>query len=179
MFKRSLVPVWIGIIVLSCMFLMGQDTWGPVVCDDLYSDSWPGTDLGEYPSITSGNVSEPISPSNDSDWMSLYAEEQDSSTCSYIRCTAKFTHIPEGQSYQLCVCWSKNDLCDLVGWVCTTILDEEVATSFREDTLSAPCIPPFGNGVADWGYCEIRVEPIGAADHSCENYNISFSVDEW
>ena len=29
MFRRNLVPVWTGIILLSCMFLMGQDTWGP------------------------------------------------------------------------------------------------------------------------------------------------------
>jgi len=29
MFKRRLVPVWIGIILLSGMFLMGQETWPP------------------------------------------------------------------------------------------------------------------------------------------------------
>lgn len=29
MFKRNLLPAWIGIILLSGMFLMGQDTWCP------------------------------------------------------------------------------------------------------------------------------------------------------
>jgi hypothetical protein len=29
MFKRHLIPVWIGVIVLSVMFLMGQETWPP------------------------------------------------------------------------------------------------------------------------------------------------------
>jgi len=29
MFKRSLVPVWISIIILSGMFLLGQETWPP------------------------------------------------------------------------------------------------------------------------------------------------------
>ena len=29
MFRRNLLPVWIGIIFLSGMFLMGQDTWPP------------------------------------------------------------------------------------------------------------------------------------------------------
>jgi len=34
MFKRTLVPVWIGIILMSGMFLMGQGGWGPAdECD--------------------------------------------------------------------------------------------------------------------------------------------------
>lgn len=33
MFRRTLVPVWIGIIFLSGMFLMGQDTW-PSLCSE-------------------------------------------------------------------------------------------------------------------------------------------------
>jgi sulfatase modifying factor 1 len=32
MFRRNLIPVWIGIIVLSSMFLMGQEAWGPLTC---------------------------------------------------------------------------------------------------------------------------------------------------
>ena len=31
MFKRNLVAVWVGIIVLSGMFLMGQQAWQEVV----------------------------------------------------------------------------------------------------------------------------------------------------
>jgi len=30
MFRRNLVPVWIGLIALSGMFLLGQETWPPV-----------------------------------------------------------------------------------------------------------------------------------------------------
>jgi Leucine-rich repeat (LRR) protein len=29
MIRRNLIPVWVGIILLSCMFLMGQETWPP------------------------------------------------------------------------------------------------------------------------------------------------------
>jgi len=34
MFRRSLIPVWIGIILLSGMFLMGQETWPPQCVDE-------------------------------------------------------------------------------------------------------------------------------------------------
>jgi len=34
MFNRRLLPVCVGIIVLSCMFLMGQETWPPTVSVD-------------------------------------------------------------------------------------------------------------------------------------------------
>jgi hypothetical protein len=46
MFSRSTVFVWIGVILLSGMFLMGQDTWAPqekIVF--VTEDSYPG-DLG-------------------------------------------------------------------------------------------------------------------------------------
>ena len=47
MLRRKLLPVWIGIIVLSSMFLMGQDTWAPqITCPtgtyyDLYGPATP------------------------------------------------------------------------------------------------------------------------------------------
>ena len=31
MFRKSTMAVWIGIMILSGMFLMGQDSWGPVL----------------------------------------------------------------------------------------------------------------------------------------------------
>ena len=34
MFRRSLVPVWIAIILLSGMFLMGQESWPPQCVDE-------------------------------------------------------------------------------------------------------------------------------------------------
>jgi len=37
MLRRNLVPVWIGIILLSGMFLMGQETWPPK-CGPFYPD---------------------------------------------------------------------------------------------------------------------------------------------
>ena len=40
MFRRNLVPVWIGIILLSGMFLMGQDTWAPQECIDNDGDGY-------------------------------------------------------------------------------------------------------------------------------------------
>ena len=34
MFRRNLLPVWIGISFLSCMFLMGQEAWKPFCTQD-------------------------------------------------------------------------------------------------------------------------------------------------
>jgi hypothetical protein len=31
MFRKNFIPVWLGILVLSSMFLMGQQTWSPQV----------------------------------------------------------------------------------------------------------------------------------------------------
>lgn len=39
MFRRNLIPVWLGIILLSGMFLMGQDTWSPP-CVELDPDGY-------------------------------------------------------------------------------------------------------------------------------------------
>ncbi len=54
MFGRNLVPVWVGIILLSAMFLGGQDAWKPTIpcelvedCDDLN----PCTDEGCVDSV--------------------------------------------------------------------------------------------------------------------------------
>ena len=50
MLRRNLVPVWIGIILLSGMFLMGQESWGPpptgmaqipAGCFDMGDDFYP------------------------------------------------------------------------------------------------------------------------------------------
>ena len=41
MFSRRTLPVWIGLIFLSGMFLMGQDTWGPPpTCVDTDGDGY-------------------------------------------------------------------------------------------------------------------------------------------
>ncbi len=44
MFSRKISPAWIGIILLSAMFLMGQETWAPppepVLCIDLDGDGY-------------------------------------------------------------------------------------------------------------------------------------------
>jgi len=43
MLKKGLIPVWIGILVMSGMFLMGQDTWPPTLeCVD-FEDPAPGS----------------------------------------------------------------------------------------------------------------------------------------
>ena len=43
MFCRSTFIVWTGIIILSSIFLMGQETWAPsdmIYCEDLDSDGY-------------------------------------------------------------------------------------------------------------------------------------------
>ena len=38
--KKRLIPVWVGIVVLSGMFLMGQETWTPPACVDNDGDGF-------------------------------------------------------------------------------------------------------------------------------------------
>ena len=38
MFRKRMMPVWVGILVLSGMFLLGQDTWGPPVVVVVFPD---------------------------------------------------------------------------------------------------------------------------------------------
>ena len=40
MLSRKTLPIWIGVIVLSGMFLMGQEGWGPAPCTDLDGDGY-------------------------------------------------------------------------------------------------------------------------------------------
>ena len=47
MFKRNLVHVWVGIIILSGMFLMGQDTWPPSTGPTITSIDPPAAMAGE------------------------------------------------------------------------------------------------------------------------------------
>jgi formylglycine-generating enzyme required for sulfatase activity len=63
MFSRKTLPVWIGVILLSCMFLMGQESWPPTEeCIDLDSDGYgnPASTLCAYPEVdcddTTGDV---------------------------------------------------------------------------------------------------------------------------
>jgi len=51
MFRRSLISVWIGILVLSGMFLMGQEAWPP--CTDLDGDEYgnPASALCRHPDL--------------------------------------------------------------------------------------------------------------------------------
>ena len=48
--RRNLVPVWFGIIVLSGMFLMGQESWSPPPCTDNDGDGYgnPGANTCAY-----------------------------------------------------------------------------------------------------------------------------------
>ena len=50
MLTPRVVIVWIGILSLSCMFLIGQDTWPPT-CPDADGDGYgdPGSGLCTYP----------------------------------------------------------------------------------------------------------------------------------
>ena len=51
MFKRNTFPVWVGILVLSGVFLMGQETWEPPPCTDADGDGFGAvaTPYCQYP----------------------------------------------------------------------------------------------------------------------------------
>ena len=52
MFKRNLVHVWVGIVLLSGMFLMGQETWPPALVPTISSISPPDALPGEVVTIS-------------------------------------------------------------------------------------------------------------------------------
>jgi len=65
MFGQKLFPVWIGIILLSGMFLMGQDTWAPPTeCIDFDEDGYgnPASDTCLNPEWDCNDNSPDINP---------------------------------------------------------------------------------------------------------------------
>jgi formylglycine-generating enzyme required for sulfatase activity len=63
MFKRNLIPVWIGIVLLSGMFLMGQQGWAPT-CVDTDEDGYgsPGDPSCTYPESDCDNNDADVYP---------------------------------------------------------------------------------------------------------------------
>ena len=56
MFERTLLPAWIGIILLSSMFLMGQESWPPTVpLADVQNVSISGTQGAYTFAVTVGS----------------------------------------------------------------------------------------------------------------------------
>ncbi len=65
MFKSKHLPVWIGIILLSGMFLMGQDTWvPPTECIDFDEDGYgnPASDICPNPEWDCNDNNPEINP---------------------------------------------------------------------------------------------------------------------
>ena len=52
MFRITQMPVWIGILALSCMFLLGQESWPPP-CPDLDGDGYgsPASEFCPHPEL--------------------------------------------------------------------------------------------------------------------------------
>lgn len=63
--RRNLVPAWLGIVLLSGMFLMGQEDWlPPEPCVDLDGDGCgnPGSDVCMYPYVDCDDTDPAVSP---------------------------------------------------------------------------------------------------------------------
>jgi hypothetical protein len=64
--RRDLVPVWFGIIVLSGMFLMGQESWPPPQsdCTDNDGDGYgsPSSSSCEYWGLDCDDTNHNINP---------------------------------------------------------------------------------------------------------------------
>jgi len=63
MFRRNLLPVWVGIIFLSVMFLAGQDSWGPP-CTDIDGDGYGIGDTSScaYPEADCDDTDPEVNP---------------------------------------------------------------------------------------------------------------------
>ena len=64
MFKKNLLPVWIAIILLSGMFLMGQEPWSPAECIDNDGDGYgnPAAASCTYPELDCDDTNADVSP---------------------------------------------------------------------------------------------------------------------
>ena len=62
MFRRKLIPVWVGVALLSGMFLMGQDGWPP--CIDLDTDGYgnPASDSCAFSSVDCKDFDPQVNP---------------------------------------------------------------------------------------------------------------------
>jgi hypothetical protein len=143
---------------------------------DSFPNSWPGTQIGSYPSATSGSLTERIVPSGDYDYMAVWATEQ-SNWCASIKCKVTLTNIPSGVDYDLCACWSSPNggPCDITGWKCSINsgnADEVVQVELPENG----CVWPVGNGSTEQGWCEIAVIPWSG--WSCSTYTLQWQIWE-
>ncbi len=64
MFNHRLLPVSLGILVLSTMFLMGQETWPPAACVDKDGDGYgsPASATCTYPQLDCNDNDVAINP---------------------------------------------------------------------------------------------------------------------
>jgi len=65
MFRRSLIPAWVGILVLSGMFLAGQDAWPPPQpCTDLDGDGYgsPASVSCTHPELDCDDTNAEVNP---------------------------------------------------------------------------------------------------------------------
>ncbi len=64
MFRRDTIPIWIGIIFLSGMFLMGQETWPPPDCVDNDGDGYgnPASEECLYPEWDCDDINPDVNP---------------------------------------------------------------------------------------------------------------------
>jgi len=64
MFRRNLIPVWVGIMLLSGMFLMGQETWPPPACVDNDGDGYgsPASAGCAHPELDCDDTNPAINP---------------------------------------------------------------------------------------------------------------------
>jgi hypothetical protein len=142
---------------------------------DTYYNTWPGYDIGKYPTQKSGSIQGNIDPPGDSDYVAIYATENDN-TCNGIKCKVDLTNIPYGTDYTLCACWSSSSgKCDIKSMTCS-YNGGNASETVQIELPESGCVWPFGNGSTEKGYCDIRV--YSASGSSCSKYTLSWSVWE-
>lgn len=90
MFKRNLIVVWVGIVVLSGMFLMGQESWSPPPCTDLDGDGYgiPASSLCTYPGLDCDDSDGDVNPAGEEICGNAIDDDCDGKTDEVCRVTA-------------------------------------------------------------------------------------------
>ncbi|MBM4387270.1 MAG: putative metal-binding motif-containing protein, partial [Deltaproteobacteria bacterium] len=140
-----------------------------------YDNAWYGPTLACRSTGGSLSISDTarILPSGDVDWLSVasgeyYVDIPPFSWGTSVKCEAQLTGIT-GESYEVCVCWSRNTQCDITSFDCKTSTGSSVAArTDMSDNLA----------VDDYGWCDIRIKGVGSGDYHCSQYNLTVTVWE-
>lgn len=150
-----MIPVWVGILALSGMFLMGQDTWAPPPCTDLDGDGYgdPASRSCAYAELDCDDSNADVHPGPvevcdngiDDDCDELVDGDDECNLAPIPQgCFDMGDHFEEGQSYELpvhnvCISAFEMDVHEVTNAEYAECVDDwRCIAPYFKDSLSRP-----------------------------------------